>query len=247
MLGPTELQQLIQRLRLLVAPRDQSPLPSRANSIPKRTAAQKKALTRAFDNLIFVAIAWRFDQGGIDEAQLIALGRQSLFPGEVTSEQERAIALLRLFASLNEKKGLGALLRYLHDESSEERNALLQARRDFEQCAEEVTGLEREKDALTDTKEDLEQQLEQRAQEILALQAEIQRMKESANVSKVHYVDDLLTLRSGMLNTLVKERERLSESITALSREPPKVDVARAYLGAVQDALIKEINRLKEK
>ena len=61
----------------------------------------------------------------------------------------------------------------------------------------------------------------------------------------MHSNDDLSRLRGQILRLFDSELPVLQDVLTALDREPPKVGVAREYLGSVVDNLGKEISRIK--
>ncbi|MBD1294344.1 hypothetical protein IDX03_30020, partial [Pseudomonas aeruginosa] len=79
------------------------------------------------------------------------------------------------------------------------------------------------------------------------LQAQLGAAQEQSRIQEVHSNDDLSRLRGQVLRVLNSEMTILHDVLIALDRDPPKVTVAREYLGSVVEKLNKEIGRIKDR
>lgn len=219
----------------------------RAAKQDKRKDGSAQVLRKARDNAMIAMILWRFGQKSIAASEAVAALQENVFPAGKMLDRDLELHSLKLLTSAQDKTGISALLRWFSDRLNEEIGASNNVRLQLRRAQSEVAELRNENSALAMREEDLEEKLTLSATKLADLQGDIDRMKQDAHVRGVHHTDDLSRLRSRVIRLLEDEMQHLSESLTALSREQPKIGVAREYLGIVHDRLSEELQRLKEK
>lgn len=249
--NPDELGRLLARLReqrdttvrLAVAAVKQSGVDR--EGAKSDDAAQ--ALRKARDNAMIAMVLWRYGNKSLPASEAVAALQESvLYTGRMFDREVEAQSL-RLLASTQDKTGVSALVQWFSERLMGERRSSDDIRRLLQRDQHDAAELRRENAALTLREAALEEELGTAKSRVAVLKAEIERMNEDAHVKGVHHTDDLSRLRSRVIRLLEDEMLHLSESLTALSREQPKVSVAREYLSIVHDRLAEELKRLKEK
>jgi hypothetical protein len=198
---------------------------------------KKKALKR-LECGFYLACQWHLYLGAAPR-ELVGVVRRHIFePKELY--RERGDGLIRLLASQPFADAPG--LAWLLDDQARQIQ-LADARAD--QLQRELRQLEVSKAQTEKELKAREAMLGEQGDRLYELQAQLDAAKEQSRVQSVHSNDDLSRLRGQILRLFDSELPVLQDVMTALDREPPKVGVAREYLGSVVDNLGKEISRIK--
>lgn len=200
-------------------------------------ADKKKALKR-LECGFYLACQWHLYLGAAPR-ELVGIVRRHIFePRELY--RERGDGLIRLLASQPFADAPG--LAWLLDDQARQIQ-LAEARAD--QLQRELRQLEVSKAQTEEELKAREVLLGEQGDRLYELQEQLETAKEQSRVQSVHSNDDLSRLRGQILRLFDSELPVLQDVLTALDREPPKVGVAREYLGSVVDNLGKEISRIK--
>lgn len=200
-------------------------------------ADKKKALKR-LECGFYLACQWHLYLGAAPR-ELVGVVRRHIFePKELY--RERGDGLIRLLASqpFGDAPGLAWLL-------DDQARQIQQADARADQLQRELRQLEASKAQTEKELKAREALLGEQGDRLCELQAQLEAAKEQSRVQSVHSNDDLSRLRGQILRLFDSELPVLQDVLTALDREPPKVGVAREYLGSVVDNLGKEISRIK--
>lgn len=198
---------------------------------------KKKALKR-LECGFYLACQWHLYLGAAPR-ELVGVVRRHIFePKELY--RERGDGLIRLLASqpFADAPGLAWLL-------DDQARQIQQADARADQLRRELRQLEVSKAQTEKELKAREAMLGEQGDRLYELQAQLDAAKEQSRVQSVHSNDDLSRLRGQILRLFDSELPVLQDVLTALDREPPKVGVAREYLGSVVDNLGKEISRIK--
>lgn len=200
-------------------------------------ADKKKALKR-LECGFYLACQWHLYLGAAPR-ELVGVVRRHIFePKELY--RERGDGLIRLLASqpFADAPGLAWLL-------DDQARQIQQADARADQLQRELRQLEVSKAQTEKELKAREAMLGEQGGRLYELQVQLDAAKEQSRVQSVHSNDDLSRLRGQILRLFDSELPVLQDVLTALDREPPKVGVAREYLGSVVDNLGKEISRIK--
>ena len=200
-------------------------------------ADKKKALKR-LECGFYLACQWHLYLGAAPR-ELVGVVRRHIFePKELY--RERGDGLIRLLASqpFADAPGLAWLL-------DDQARQIQQADARADQLQRELRQLEASKAQTEKELKACEALLGEQGGRLCELQTQLEAAKEQSRVQSVHSNDDLSRLRGQILRLFDSELPVLQDVLTALDREPPKVGVAREYLGSVVDNLGKEISRIK--
>ncbi|MGP5352567.1 hypothetical protein [Pseudomonas helleri] len=200
-------------------------------------ADKKKALKR-LECGFYLACQWHLYLGAAPR-ELVGVVRRHIFePKELY--RERGDGLIRLLASqpFADAPGLAWLL-------DDQARQIQQADARADQLQRELRQLEVSKAQTEKELKAREAMLGEQGDRLYELQVQLDAAKEQSRVQSVHSNDDLSRLRGQILRLFDSELPVLQDVLTALDREPPKVGVAREYLGSVVDNLGKEISRIK--
>lgn len=202
--------------------------------------AEKKKAQRRLECGFYLACQWRLYQGIAPRELVGVLRRSILAPNPL--QRERSDGLVRLLASQPFANVPG--LTWLLDDQA----------RMVQQADARADRLEREMRQLIAARSQAEEQLKaceaelaDKAARLVELQAQLGAAEEQSRIQEVHSNDDLSRLRGQVLRVLNSEMPILQDVLIALDREPPKVAVAREYLGSVVEKLNKEISRIKDR
>jgi len=149
---------------------------------------------------------------------------------------------VRLFASqpFADAPGLAWLL-------DDQARQVQQADARADQLEREMRQLAAAKSLAEERLKQCEAELAEKTARLNELQAQLDAAQEQSRIQEVHSNDDLSRLRGQVLRVLNSELPILQDVLIALDRDPPKVAVAREYLGSVVEKLNKEISRIKER
>lgn len=203
-------------------------------------ASDKKKAQKRLECGFYLACQWRLYQGTAPRELVGMLRRSILAPNPL--QRERSDGLVRLLASQPFADVPG--LTWLLDDQA----------RMIQQADARADQLEREMRQLATAKSQAEEQLKACEAELAdkttrldELKAQLGDAQEQSRIQEVHSNDDLSRLRGQVLRVLNSEMPILQDVLIALDREPPKVTVAREYLGSVVEKFNKEISRIKDR
>lgn len=208
-----------------------------ASTVP---APDKKKAQKRLENGFYLACQWRLYQGTAPRELVRVLRRSLLAPNPL--QRERSDGLVRLLASqpFADVPGLTWLL-------DDQARQVQQADARADQLEREMRQLAAAKDQAEERLKQCEAELADKTARLHELQAQLDVAQEQSRIQEVHSNDDLSRLRGQVLRVLTSELPILQDVLIALDRDPPKVAVAREYLGSVVEKLNKEISRIKDR
>lgn len=208
-----------------------------ASEVP--TPDKKKAQKR-LECGYYLACQWRLYQGTAPRELVGVLRRSILAPNPL--QRERSDGLVRLLTSqpFGDVPGLTWLL-------DDQARMVQQADARADQLEREMRQLAAGKSQAEEQLKACEAELADKTARLDELQAQLGVAQEQSRIQEVHSNDDLSRLRGQVLRVLNSEMPILQDVLIALDREPPKVTVAREYLGSVVEKLNKEISRIKDR
>ena len=207
-------------------------------AVAETLVADKKKALKRLECGFYLACQWHLYLGAAPR-ELVGVVRRHIFePKELY--RERGDGLIRLLASqpFADAPGLAWLL-------DDQARQIQQADARADQLQRELRQLEVSKAQTEKELKAREAMLGEQGDRLYELQVQLDAAKEQSRVQSVHSNDDLSRLRGQILRLFDSELPVLQDVLTALDREPPKVGVAREYLGSVVDNLGKEISRIK--
>lgn len=208
-----------------------------ASEVP---AADKKKALRRLECGFYLACQWRLYQGMAPRELVGMLRRSILAPSPL--QRERSDGLVRLLASqpFSDVPGLTWLL-------DDQARLIQQSDARADQLQREMRQVAVAKSQAEEQLKACEAELADKTARLNELQAQLGSAQEQSRIQEVHSNDDLSRLRGQVLRVLNSEMPILQDVLIALDREPPKVTVAREYLGSVVEKFNKEISRIKER
>lgn len=203
-------------------------------------AADKKKAQKRLECGFYLACQWRLYQGAAPR-ELVGVLRRSLLAPSLL-QRERSDGLVRLLATqpFADVPGLTWLL-------DDQARLVQQADARADQLEREMRQLAAAKGQAEERLKACEAELAGQAALLHELQAQLDAVQEQSRIQEVHSNDDLSRLRGQVLRVLTSELPILQDVLIALDRDPPKVAVAREYLGSVVEKLNKEISRIKDR
>jgi len=208
--------------------------------VSEAPTAEKKKAQKRLECGFYLACQWRLYQG-TPIRELVGVLRRSLFAPSAL-QRERSDGLVRLLASqpFADVPGLTWLL-------DDQARMVHQANARTDQLEREMRQLAVAKSQAEERLKGCEAELAAKTIRLNELQAQLDAAQEQSRIQEVHSNDDLSRLRGQVLRVLNSELPILSDVLIALDRDPPKVAVAREYLGSVVEKLNKEISRIKDR
>lgn len=208
-----------------------------ASEVP---APDKKKAQRRLECGFYLACQWRLYQGIAPRELIGTLRRSILAPNPL--QREQSDGLVRLLASqpFADVPGLTWLL-------DDQARMVQQADGRADQLEREMRQLAAAKSQAEEQLKACEAELADKTARLNELQAQLGAAQEQSRIQEVHSNDDLARLRGQVLRVLNSEMPILQDVLIALDRDPPKVTVAREYLGSVVEKLNKEIGRIKDR
>lgn len=208
---------------------------------PKEEAVKGKLadISKARRNAFFSAVVWRFAERQMSMQSIISGLRETAFRSKYETDLVET-ATLDLLATTQDKDAekLGSLIRWFSDMANQAVTQADHYQRRADRLEEELSN----KKALLEAKE---REIEARLEETEALRKQVADVQEELRVQKVHSRDDLERQRSRTMRTLEDEIPVLTDCLTALRRDPPKVEVTKEYLESTLDKLNEELRKLK--
>lgn len=203
-------------------------------------AADKKKAQKRLEHGFYLACQWRLYQGASPRELVGVLRRSLLSPHPLM--RERSDGLVRLLASqpFGDVPGLTWLL-------DDHARIVQHADSRVEQLERDMRHLAAAKSQAEEQLKAYEIELSDKTARLDELQAQLVAAQEQSRIKDVHSNDDLSRLRGQVLRVLNSEMPILQDVLIALDRDPPKVTVAREYLGSVVEKLNKEIGRIKDR
>jgi hypothetical protein len=198
-------------------------------------------IQKARRNAFLCANIWRYAEHQISFAELLRSLRATLFES-VSEGKNLEKHLLAYLVSVQEKdrSGVADFLRW-----SIEQTIHVQNQADhFRLRLDSLQSQQQEVDELLATKE---VEIAGMNRQLAGLRAQVLAAEEEVRVLKVHSKDDLERQASRTIRALEDEIPVLTDCLTALKRDPPKVEVAKEYLGTALDTLNNELKILREK
>jgi len=198
-------------------------------------------IQKARRNAFLCACVWRYAEQLVRFPEFLrSMRNSSLQSTTEASDLEREV--LNYLVSLQDKDRSGAadFIRWSYEQTVHVQNMAEQYRSRYE-------SLQNQKKELDEILEIKDHEIQTLHQEATALRARIASMEEEIRIHKVHSKDDLERQSSRTLRALEDEIPVLTDCLTALNRDPPKVEVAKEYLATALDTLNDELKILREK
>lgn len=197
----------------------------------------QKARTNAF----LCATVWRYAQQQSTFTEFLRSLRSTIFESSSDSKVIEVNLLSYLVSAADkDRHGIADFFKWFHDQTIHVQNLA----DSYRQRLETLQAHKNEVDELLHAKDE---EIEGLKQQIAGLNAQVSAANDEIRVLKVHSKDDLERQASRTLRALEDEIPVLTDCLTALSRDPPKVDVAKEYLATVLDTLNRELKMLMEK
>ena len=198
-------------------------------------------IQKALRNAFLCACVWRYAEHLVSFPEFLrSMRNSSLQSSTEAGDLEREV--LNYLVSLQDKDRSGAadFIRWSYDQTVRFQNMA-------EQYLSRCESLQSQKNELGEILEIKDHEIQTVNQEVTALRARIASMEEEIRIHKVHSKDDLERQSSRTLRALEDEIPVLTDCLTALTRDPPKVEVAKEYLATALDTLNDELKILREK
>ncbi len=194
---------------------------------------------KALENALWAAAFWQILHRITSAEDVVSVLSQEIFPCK-SEGREKINNLLTFLGTCHDRYGLAALLGWFFERFEQEkaRNNYLAA-----QKTKSETECQTAKDELRLAFEkisNLEVQLN-------ATQTELASEREQRRIDCIHQKDAQEQQRVHTLQVLESDIQLISESLVALTREPPKAKVAQNYMTSVFESLNEEIKYLKER
>lgn len=207
---------------------------------PKEGGGTKPVdIPKACRNAFFAAVIWRYAEQQMPFLSIVSGLRETVYRPKSNFEHVET-ATLDLLATTQDKdrEGLACFIRWFSDLINQTQNQVDHHQRRADRLEGELKGTQ----GLLEAKES---EIAAMSEEIKALHAQVKVVQEELRVQKVHSRDDLERQRSRTLRTLEDEIPVLADCLTALRRDPPKVEVTKEYLESALDKLNEELKQLK--
>lgn len=194
---------------------------------------------KALKNAVYASAAWRIINR-VETLDQIVCGLHQLFLSYKYEVRQREIDIISMLCGGPlEKQGISALLDYhliVHEQEKQKNN-------------EYSTKLTRSESIIKLKQQTIDEQaanIEELSSNINLLKQELAELQEQRHIDLIHFKDEKEQQRSHTLKTLENDNLLISESLVALTREPPKVSVAQNYMSRVNESLKNEICYLKD-
>lgn len=208
---------------------------------PKEESEKTKPadIAKARRNAFFSAVIWRYAERQMPMQAIIGGLRETAYKSKYETERIETATLDLLTATQDkDAERLGSLIRWFSDMANQAMTQADHHQRRADRLEDELNN----KNALLVAKQN---EIEAKLEEIAALGNQITHIQEELRVQKVHSRDDLEKQRSRTMRTLEDEIPVLTDCLTALRRDPPKVGVTKEYLESTLDKLNEELKKLK--
>lgn len=194
---------------------------------------------KALKNAVYASAAWRIINR-VETPDQIVCGLHQLFLSYKHEARQREIDIISMLCGGSpEKQGLSALLDYHLNVYEQEK----------QKNSEYSTKLTRSESIIKLKQQTIDEQtakIEEQSSNINLLKQELAELQEQRHIDLIHFRNVKEQQRSHTLKTLENDNLLISESLVALTREPPKVSVAQNYMSRVNESLKNEIYYLKD-
>lgn len=198
-------------------------------------------IRKARRNAFLCAVIWRFAERQATFAEFFRSLRSTIFQSAPDDKEvEEKLLNFLVLSQEKDRPGIAAFAQWFHDQT-------LQAQKQAEQHKQRLDSLQLQKQELDDLLLAKEDEIVLLNEQLSTLQLQVDASVEEIRILKVHSKDDLERQKSRTLRTLEDEIPVLADCLTALNRDPPKVEVAKEYLGTALDTLNRELKALGEK
>lgn len=198
-------------------------------------------IQRARRNAFLCANIWRYAEKQTHFPELLRSLRSTFFQSSAESRDlERHVLSYLVSVQEKDRSGVADFARWFFDQTIHVQNQA-------EHYRQRLDSLQNQKREVDDVLAIKEQEIDALNQQLSALRAQLLATEEEVRVLKVHSKDDLERQASRTLRALEDEIPVLTDCLTALNRDPPKVEVAKEYLGTALDTLNNELKILREK
>lgn len=202
----------------------------------KKTATE---LQKARLNAFYIAVIWRYSKNYLGFTDIARVLRSTVYKLQVDKSVIESYVLDALVtAQGKEITSIASLMQWYFDQGEYDRNLVEMARRKAEVLSEQ---LDEKKGLLTSA----HSQIEGLNEEIEGLRKQLDAAHEKERVQVIHTRADQQKQKGRTLRILEEEIPMLADCLTALERDPPKVAVAKEYMGTVLQKLSNELAELK--
>jgi hypothetical protein len=197
-------------------------------------------IQKARRNAFLCACIWRYAVKLIKLPEFLRLMRNSLLRSTTDSiNLDREVLTYLACTQDKDRSHVADYVRWSYEQAIQDKNLA-------EAYLKKNESLTREKEGLIADGERKDQKILTLNNDVRVLEERIATMEEEVRVLKVHNRDDLERQSSRTLRVLEDEMPVLTDCLTALNRDPPKVEVAKEYLATVLDTLTGELKILRE-
>lgn len=202
----------------------------------KKTAIEYQ---KARLNVFYMAVTWRYNKNFLAFTEVVRVLRSTVF--KLQSDKgvvERGVFETLVTAQGKEIASIASMLQWYSDQGEYDRNVAEMARRKSEGLSEQLL----EKNSLLDK---ANRQIEGLQEDVEGLRKQLAIAQEKERVQGIHTRADQQIQKGRTLRILEEEIPILADCLTALERDPPKVAVAKEYMGTVLQKLSNELTELK--
>ncbi len=215
---------------------EHKPKETRKSDADKRVTTQlKKARLNAF----YIASVWRYNKNISSFAELLRVLRATVYKLEMgKSDIEKHMLNYLVTAQDKEQAGVASLMQWYSNQGEYDRNLAAIAQHRVDSLSDELA----EKNALLDLDRS---EIDGVNEQMNSLREQLNATHENARVQEIHMLADQHAQKGRILRILEEEMPILADCLKALEREPPKVGVAKEYIGTALEKLNKELNQLR--
>ena len=208
---------------------------------PGATKPSPADIQKARRNAFLCTAIWRYAERQMSFAEFFRSLRATIFEAD-SDGKDLEKQLLAYLVSVQEKDriGVAAFARWFFEQT-------IHVQKQADHCRLRLESLLSQKQEVDELLAAKEREIASLNQQLSGLREQIQATEEEVRVLKVHSKDDLERQASRTIRALEDEIPVLTDCLTALNREPPKVEVAKEYLGTALDTLNNELKILREK
>ena len=198
-------------------------------------------IKKARRNAFLCAVIWRFAERQTTFAESFRSLRSTIFQTSPDDKDvEEKLLHFLVLSQEKDRSGIAAFAQWFHDQT-------IQVQKQAEQYKQRLDSLQLQKQELDESLSAKKNEIILLNEQLSTLQLQVDANVEEIRILKVHTKDDLERQKSRTLRTLEDEIPVLADCLTALTRDPPKLEVAKEYLGTALDTLNKELKALGEK
>lgn len=201
----------------------------------KKTATE---LQKARLNAFYIAVIWRYNKNYLAFTDVIRILRSTVYKLQDKIGMELNVLDALVTAQSKEITSIASLMQWYFDQGEYDRNVAEMARRKTDGLSEQLV----ERNGLLAS---AHSQIEGLNEEIEGLRKQLDAAREKERVLGIHTRADQQLQKGRTLRILEGEIPILADCLKALERDPPKVAVAKEYMGSVLQKLSNELAELK--